>query len=277
MRVVVVVIVAVALAVTCWWLDWRAIAAALAAARLAPVALAVVVNLLARTWVRARRTQVLVGGRGSLAALVRMHLAGYAAGTVLPGPAEEVLCCMHLARTHGFAARALVRLQVVDKALGVVSIALVAIALLPLPAAVVVGSVATATLVLAVPRWRALVGWLVVSNALCVAMIGLCLVAVGVDVSPRAWLEIFLAISVGGAVTLLPGQLGTLESAFAVIAARHGVPAAAAIAAALLYRIAFAPSAVAGIPMLWRLSKTRQDPAQPRDPPMAAGLLQSAA
>jgi uncharacterized membrane protein YbhN (UPF0104 family) len=262
LRVLGLVVLGVALAAAARRLDWRVIGETLAGARLGPVLVAVALNLATRTVVRARRTQLLLEGRVGFGALIRMHLAGYAAGTLLPGPAEEIVCCTQLATQHGLPARELVRLQLVDKALGVLSVALVALALLPLAAAVILAALATIALAIAVPRIAALVGWLVVSNALCIAMIGLCLVAAGAQLPLSGWIEIFLATSVTGAITLLPGQLGTLESAFALTAAQYGAPPALAIAAALLYRLAFAPTALAGVPMLWRSAASRPRRAQ---------------
>ena len=70
--------------------------------------------------------------------------------------------------------------------------------------------------------------------------------------TPAIALETFLAISLTGVVTVVPGQVGTLESSFAVVAAHHGGSPALAIAAAVIYRIAYAPTVIAGAPLLWR-------------------------
>lgn len=97
--------VAVGLAVA--WRQWdvHGVASVLSGASLSPFAVAVALNLFGRTAVRARRTQLLLGGRVTFREVVRMNLAGYAAAAMLPGPAEEAVQCTQLARANGFTLR----------------------------------------------------------------------------------------------------------------------------------------------------------------------------
>jgi hypothetical protein len=243
-----------ALVVACSRIDLAAIGKALGSARLGYITLAVALNILARTVVRVCRTQALLGERVPFGTLIGIHLAGYAAGTLLPGPAEEVACCAQLARRHGVPMRELVRLQLIDKTLGVVSVAITVLVVLPLAVAGPLAVIAMIVAALAPAHLRRLLCWLMVSNALSIALIGLCFAAVGAQPSPLEWVEVFLATSVSGAVAVLPGQLGTLESSFVVVAAHHGGSPSLAIAAALIYRITHAPTTIAGVPMLWRNS-----------------------
>jgi uncharacterized membrane protein YbhN (UPF0104 family) len=253
-RIVAIFVIVPALVVACSRLDLAAIGEALGSARLGYVTLALALNILARTVVRVWRTQALLGERVPFRALVGIQLAGYAAGTLLPGPAEEVACCAQLARRHGVPMRELVRLQLIDKTVSVVSVAITALVMLPLTVAGPLAVIVALVTALAPVHLRKLLCWLVVSNALSIALIGVCLVAVGVQPSPLEWVEMFLVTSVSGAIAVLPGQLGTLESSFAVVAAHHGGSPSLAIAAAVIYRITHAPTAIAGVPMLWRNS-----------------------
>jgi hypothetical protein len=245
-----------ALALACRHLDVDAIGAALRRAHVIPFALAVLVNLVARTVVRVRRTQLLLDRRVPFLALVRLQLAGQAAASVLPGPAEELVACTQLARTRGFSLRELASFQLTDKALGVSSIGFVALALLPLYVALPVGALAFVLVARAAPRLVEPFAWLIVSNALCIAMVALCVAAVGADAAPTACVEVFLATSLTSVVALTPGGIGTLESAFAITAIHGGMPSHLAVAAAILYRIAHViPPALAGLPALWRISQ----------------------
>ena len=243
-----------ALVVGCSRIDLAAIGTTLASARPGYITLAVALNILTRTVVRVCRTQALLGERVPFGILIGIHLTGYAAGTLLPGPAEEVACCAQLARRHGVPMRELVRFQLIDKTLGVVSVAITALVVLPLAIAGPLAVIAMIVTALAPVHLRRLLCWLMVSNALSIALIGLCFAAVGAQPSPLEWVEVFLATSVSGAVAVLPGQLGTLESSFAIVAAHHGGSPSLAIAAALIHRITHAPTAIAGVPMLWRNS-----------------------
>ena len=248
-RVFAATIVVGGLAIAWRSVDTAAIAGALARARVGYVALAFVFAGVARTWIRVERTRAQLGERIPVRALLELHLAGYAVG-ILPGPSEEVFCCTRLARSYGISPRELVRFQVVDKTLAAVSVLVTACLLLP-PVFAVVLTLAAVAIAAAISRSTcALLLWLLGSNVLVIATIAACCLAAGQ--SPAIALEIFLAISLTGIVTVVPGQVGTLESSFAVVAAHHGGSPALAIAAAVIYRIAYAPTVIAGAPLLGR-------------------------
>lgn len=235
--------------------DVHALGAALRGADLLPVAIAILLNLVLRTAVRARRTQLLLGERVPFRTLVRLNLAGYAAATVLPGPAEEIVTCTQLAMQRGFSRRELLRFQLTDKTLGACSMGLVALALAPAWLAVPIGLAVLVAIAACAPRLLVPLGWLVVSNLLCVAMIALCLAAVGADATPLGCVELFFATSLTSALSLVPGQVGTFESAFTLVALHQGISQSAALAAAVLYHVAHVvPPALAGLPDLCRIS-----------------------
>jgi uncharacterized membrane protein YbhN (UPF0104 family) len=248
-RVLAATIISGALAIAWRTVDTAAISGALARARLSYVAIAVILAGVARTWIRVERTRAQLGERIPARALLELHLAGYAVG-MLPGPSEEVFCCGRMARSYRLSPRELVRFQVVDKTLAAVSVVVTACLLLP-PVLAVVLTLAAVAIAAAVSRTTcALLLWLLGSNVLVITTIAACCLAAGQ--SPAIALETFLAMSLTGVVTVVPGQVGTLESSFAVVAAHHGGSPAVAIAAAVIYRIAYAPTIIAGVPLLWR-------------------------
>jgi uncharacterized membrane protein YbhN (UPF0104 family) len=264
--------------------------AALAAASPWVVALALLVNLGPRTAVRVRRTLVLLRtapeGRIAARALVPVMLASYAAGYLVPGPAEELFSGASLTR-FGFRPRDLVSISLIDKALGVVSVGLVAAPLLP-AAAMAPGILAAAgALALGVfgawlsrarraIRWRVIaeaLACLVASNFASVAILCLSLTAVGAPVSLRTALEIFAMTSCACILPLTPGHLGVFEAAFTVAATHRGVPASAALAAAVIYHGAhIVPLVAAGLPSLIRISLANRRAAHPAPEPEACAL-----
>ena len=255
LRLFAVAAVVAALAIAARRIDWSGVGHQVAAASLLPLVAALALNLVVRTAARARRTQLLLGGKVALGEVIRMQLAGYAASALLPGPAEEAVCSVQLARGHQLKTREIVRYQVTDKLLGIASIAVTGLALLPPALALAIGSAGIVVLAVARPQLVAPLGYLVVSNAACVVMIALCVTAVGAHVTPLVALRIFMATSLATALPIVPAQIGTLESAFALVAVHAGVSPAAALAAAALYHLAqLAPTAIAGLPLLARLS-----------------------
>jgi uncharacterized membrane protein YbhN (UPF0104 family) len=272
---VVTVVVAAGLALR--RLDGAALRSALTDVSLAPLALAMALNLVGRTAARTLRTRLLLGGLPAgairLQELVRLQLCGYAAGALLPGPAEEALCTARLVRRHGFQLRDLLTVHALDKSIGVLSVLLIALPILPgagrgalpLCAAALVALAVLAIGVLRARRGAAAAGsrvagalaLLVASNLLSVAMVALCLAAVGVHLGVLGCLQVFVASACASAVPLTPGQVGVVESAFVLALGHLGVAPAPALAAGLLYRLAqMAPLVAAGLPMLlempWR-------------------------
>jgi len=252
-RFALVAAVLVAIGVALARVDLDQLGAALAGASLVPVVLAIVLNLVGRTAARVRRSELLLGDRASFAELVRLHLAGYAAAIVLPGPAEEVVCSGQLRTRSGMTLRELLAWQATDKTIGLISMAAIALALLPIALAGALAAAGLLVLAFVAPRWLLPLGWLVVSNLLCVAMIGLCLVAVGEPASLHGCVEIFCATALASALPLVPAQVGTLESAFVLAAAHQGVATPVALAAAVLYHLAQLAPAIAGLPLLLSL------------------------
>ncbi len=273
----------VGLAVAVRRLDGAALAATLAGAPLGPIALAMALNLFGRTAARTGRTRALLRGLAGrpigFAALFRIHLGAYAGGALLPGPVEETLLIAGLAREGEHPVRDLLARYAVDKSLGVLSVALVALPIVstvgrlavPLAVASVI-AIAVVAFVLHRTRRSPIAGrallealaWLVLSNVLSVAMIGLCLAAVGVALDPQAWTAIFSVSACAGALPLTPGQLGVTEASFVFSLARFGVAPSTALAAGVLYRLSqLAPLALAGLPALarWGWRRPALDPA----------------
>lgn len=251
--------------------DTRALKGALSGASLWQVAAAMAVSLGVQTTARARRTMVLLrtipGGRIGFGDLFSLLLGGYAAGYLIPGPSEEVLHTAGLTR-FGFRFGDLMSVQLTEKSLSVVSMALMALPVLPIEGSsrLVVGlaaAVALGTLVIhriksdrTIPFHRLLraLGWVLVSNFSSVAMMWLCFSSVGAHPSFSTCLEIFAVTACACALPLTPGQVGVLESAFVVAATHLGVAAGTALAAGLLYHVAHVVPVVAGgLPAMMRL------------------------
>lgn len=270
--------------------DFGGALAALAAASPWPVALALLVNLGPRTAARARRTLVLLRtapeGRIGARDLVPVVLASYAAGTLVPGPAEELLMGASLTR-FGFRPRALLAIHLVDKSIGVLSVGLLAAPLLPGAARAPGLLAALAALALgATGAWlsrarRAIrfrvvleaLACLVVSNLASIAMVAFSLAAVGAPVSFNVALEIFALASCACILPLAPGNVGVLEAAFAVVATHRGVPPSAALAAAVIYHGAqIVPLVAAGVVPLIQISLANGRPARPAPEPEACAL-----
>ena len=258
LRIALVAVVLAAIGFALARVDLDELGGALARASLAPVALAVLLNLLGRTAARARRTELLLGRRVGFRELVRLHLAGYAAAVVLPGPAEEVVCSGQLRARSGMTLRELLAWQAADKTIGIASMAAVALMLLPGALAGALAAAGLVVLAIAAPRWLVPLGWLVISNLICVAMIGLCLIAVGEPATLHGCVQVFCATAVASALPLVPAQVGTLESAFVVAAVHQGVATPVALAAAVLYHVAQLAPAVAGLPLLLSLPLSRE-------------------
>jgi hypothetical protein len=252
-------------------IDRHALAAGLAQASLAPILAAALLNLVGRTAARTRRTQVLLHGlsegRVRFTELFQLLLGGYAASTLLPGPAEEVLCTTALVR-RGFRLRDLLGTQALEKALGVLSIVTIAVPVVPVRGPLLFGAAAAFAVVavLVVRRRRSgqqrrrvaeALGWLLVSNVLNVAMVALCASAVGLHLGLGRCLQLFvMTTTLTNALPLLPAQVGILESAFVLSATRLGVDPGAALVTALLYHFAqVAPLTLAGLPTLIRFTR----------------------
>ena len=251
--------------------DTRALRVALSGASLWQVAAAMSLSLGLQTMARARRTMVILRtvpvGEIGFGDLFSLLLGGYAAGYLIPGPSEEVLHTSGLTR-FGFRIRDLLSVQLIEKSLSVLSMALMALPVLPIEgnSRVVVGVAAVAAVVAlvihriksdhAIPLARLLEGlwWVLVSNLSSVAMMWLCFWSVGAHPGLSTCLKIFAVTACACALPLTPGQVGVLESAFVVVARHLGVGAGTALAAGILYHLAHVvPVVVGGLPAMMRL------------------------
>jgi hypothetical protein len=257
-------------------LDVRALWAAFAGAAAWPVALAMLINLGPRTLARARRTLVLLrsapSGAIGFASLLELLMGGYAVGCLVPGPSEEAIVTAALTR-YGFRVPDLLSTQALDKLLGILSVALSALPILfvggmpgaarvPLAAGAAFALVGVAALVarsrgaVTTSRIGEALGCLLVSNLLSLAMLWLCLLAVGARPGASSCLAVFLSLACASALPLA-SRIGIFESTFAVAATRVGVPPGTALAAGALYHAALvAPLLLAGLPTLARLQST---------------------
>jgi uncharacterized membrane protein YbhN (UPF0104 family) len=251
--------------------DTRALKNALSGASLWQIAAAMAVSLGLQTMARVRRTMVIlrtVPGRNiGFGDLFSLLLGGYAAGYLIPGPSEEILHTAGLTR-FGFRLGDLMSVQLTEKSLSVLSMALMALPVLPIEgnSRLVVGFAAAAALGAlvihriksdrAIPLDRLLeaLWWVLVSNLSSVAMMWLCFSSVGAHPAFSTCLRIFAVTACACALPLTPGQVGVLESAFVVMATHLGVAADTALAAGILYHVAHVVPVVAGgLPAMMRL------------------------
>ncbi len=107
------------------------------------------------------------------------------------------------------------------------------------------------------PRlWGAALVYSWLSLAIDVAMIGLCLLAVGVSLPIVDWLFVFLALNLAIALPATPGQVGVMEAGAVIALSLLGVAGSDALAFALLYHAAhIVPTTVLGVPALLRLRR----------------------
>ena len=118
-------------------------------------------------------------------------------------------------------------------------------------------------LLLAPHVFRPTLLWSFVSDAADVAMVGLCLEAVGVRLGVGAWCLVLLGVNVAVALPISAANLGVLEAGAIVVLARLGVPGNTAMAFAVLYHGAHVvPSTLVGLVELRRL-RWQRDPAVP--------------
>ena len=98
------------------------------------------------------------------------------------------------------------------------------------------------------PRaWLTSYGWGLASDAVDVAMIGLCATAVSIHVGVGGWCAVLLAVNLATAVPSTPGQLGVHEAGAVLALASLSVDRDRALAFALLYHaVHVAPITLAG-------------------------------
>jgi uncharacterized membrane protein YbhN (UPF0104 family) len=101
--------------------------------------------------------------------------------------------------------------------------------------------------------WLRALGWSMLSDLANAVTVGLCLMAVGVDVPLPAWFLAMLATRAAGLVPSTPGQFGVQEAGVVVALKLVGVDEARALAVALLHHLAhFAPVTLIGLVELRR-------------------------
>jgi uncharacterized protein (TIRG00374 family) len=102
--------------------------------------------------------------------------------------------------------------------------------------------------------WPPALLWSLFSDLCDVAMIAICLRAVGLHGYPGLWLFIYLAVNLAIAVPLTPGQLGVLEAGAVLALSTAGVPRSEALAFALIYHaVQVIPAALLALPGWSRL------------------------
>lgn len=79
--------------------------------------------------------------------------------------------------------------------------------------------------------------WSILADAVEVALIAVCLVALGQDAAPTTCLTVFGAVNLAIALPSTPGNIGALEAGAALPLMAMGVDREAAIAFALVYRV----------------------------------------
>jgi uncharacterized membrane protein YbhN (UPF0104 family) len=104
--------------------------------------------------------------------------------------------------------------------------------------------------------WLGALAFSLFSDLIDVAMIGFCLLAVDVRITPLAWCVTYLAINLAIALPTTPGQIGVLEAAATLVLTALGVPSESALAFALVYHGAhIIPSTAAGLYSLHRIAR----------------------
>jgi uncharacterized membrane protein YbhN (UPF0104 family) len=112
------------------------------------------------------------------------------------------------------------------------------------------GRLGEATRLLGAPHvWPPALLWSLASDLIDVAMIALCLAAVGLHLEIGVWLLVYLAVNLAIAVPLTPGQVGVLEAGAVLALASAGVGQSEALAFALIYHaVHIVPPALLALP-----------------------------
>ncbi|MCA1826088.1 MAG: lysylphosphatidylglycerol synthase transmembrane domain-containing protein [Myxococcales bacterium] len=272
-------------------IDFGTLAAALRGARFAPLALAVLCNVIANTLARVRRWQALLrplpnAQPASFFDLARLLLAGYAFSNLLPARAGEAVRVVELRRRRGYPASGLVAVQLAEKAIETLSLGLVcgilSLTAGPGRAPLALGgalAVCGLVLLLALPRrvpavatgflgglravharrsWVRSLCWSLLSDTTDLVLVALCLRAFGIEVPPSAWALVLFSVNLAILLPSTPGQVGVLEAGGVVALTMAGVPPAPALAFALAYHaVHLVPTTllgVAGLCLPWRRS-----------------------
>lgn len=278
------------------------------------LALAALLNLTLNTAARVARWAPLVGalphgGRGAgFAELAKLFVASQAASNLLPANAGDALRVVQLHRRHGYPVSGLVTARLVEAVVQALTLALLALLIVPSPETPASLSAALLTFAAlglggglsifwlarrapAPPRtgeraaskgrslrfiarareailglveaarhfqsprvWLESLFWSLVSDLIDVLMIGLVLKAVGISLSPVAWLVTFVALNLVLILPSTPAQVGVLEVGAVAALRALGVDEHPALAFALLYHAAHVlPPTLVGGPLLARV------------------------
>jgi uncharacterized membrane protein YbhN (UPF0104 family) len=261
--------------------DFSALGSALRGTAWGWVVLAVVCNVVGTTVARVRRWQALLEPiphrqRASFFDLVRISFASGAVSNLLPARAGEAVRVVELRRRRGYPAGALIAAQLAEKGIEAISLGVLfgACALLPgsdsTPLAVA-GAIAAAAIVLlaVLPRrapgvagrfldalravhaersWIRSLLWSLLSDAVDLLLVGLCLRALGIEVHPAVWAMVLLSINLALLLPSTPGNLGVLEAGAVVALTASGVAAEPALAFALVYHaVHLVPGTLLGV------------------------------
>jgi uncharacterized membrane protein YbhN (UPF0104 family) len=77
--------------------------------------------------------------------------------------------------------------------------------------------------------------WSMASDLIEMALIGVCMAAVGIQISPAAWCVVLIAVNIAIAIPASPGQIGVLEAGAVLVLTGLGVDRSSALAFALIY------------------------------------------
>ena len=261
-------------------IDFPALGSALRATAWGWVVLAIVCAVIGNTLAQTRRWQALLEPiphrqRASFFDLVRVSFASGAVSALLPARAGEAVRVIELKRRRGYPAGALIAAQLAEKGIQAISLGLVLgiCALLPgawAPPLALAGAVAAVAVALlaVLPRhapgvagrfldalrtlhaersWVRSLLWSMVSDAVDLLLVGLCLRALGIDVHPGVWAMILLSINLALLLPSTPGHFGILEAGAVWALTTAGVAAEPALAFALVYHaVNLVPGTVLG-------------------------------
>ena len=261
-------------------IDFPALGSALRATAWGWVVLAIVCAVIGNTLAQTRRWQALLEPiphrqRASFFDLVRVSFASGAVSALLPARAGEAVRVIELKRRRGYPAGALIAAQLAEKGIQAISLGLVLgiCALLPgawAPPLALAGAVAAVAVALlaVLPRhapgvagrfldalrtlhaersWVRSLLWSMVSDAVDLLLVGLCLRALGIDVHPGVWAMVLLSINLALLLPSTPGHFGILEAGAVVALTTAGVAAEPALAFALVYHaVHLVPGTVLG-------------------------------
>lgn len=290
-RFALIALVVVALALVARHVDLASARAAIAGLDPGWVAIAIAVVLGGKLGAKVARSQRALDDVAGAAAprwpsTARVLIASHAAGQLAWAPLGFTVRTIALG-AFGLPLGAIARVHVLERIAEIVAVAAIAVgalacaprtasAVLPATSLIVAISIGLAILAIAIASGRGrralailradhrtlvrVSAWSLIAGAADVAVIALAIAAAGLDplTLGAAPLVAVLALNVACAVPVVPAQLGVQEAAIVLALAPAGVPAPAALAAALAYRAAHVvPLVLVGLPALGSLGVVR--------------------